>query len=50
MRDVRQLKKFATMSDAEIAAELQKQLHQQLLPGLPTKASLEDALHEKITP
>ncbi len=50
MREVRQLEKFATMSDAEIAAELEKQLRQQLLPGLPTEASLEDALREKITP
>ena len=50
MREVRQLEKFATMSDAEIAAELEKQLRQQLLPGLPTEQSLEDALREKITP
>ncbi len=50
MREVRQLEKFATMFDAEIAAELEKQLRQQLLPGLPTEESLEDALREKITP
>ena len=50
MREVRQLEKFATMSDAEIAAELEKQLRQQLLPGLPTEESLEDALREKIIP
>lgn len=50
MREVRQLEKFATMSDAEIAAELETQLRQQLLPGLATEESLEDALREKITP
>jgi hypothetical protein len=50
MREVRQLEKFATMSDAEIAAELEKQLRQQFLPGLPTEKSLEDALRENITP
>ncbi|MDE0484022.1 MAG: hypothetical protein OXI67_15700 [Candidatus Poribacteria bacterium] len=50
MQEVRQLEKFATMSDAEIAAELEKQLRQQLLPGLPTEENLEDALREKITP
>ena len=50
MREVRQLEKFATMSDAEIATELEKQLRQQLLPGLPTEESLEDAVREKITP
>ncbi len=50
MQDVRQLEKFATMSDVEIAAELEKQLRQQLLPGLSTEANLEDALREKITP
>ncbi len=50
MREVRQLEKFATMSDVEIAAELEKQLRQQLLPGLPTEESLEDAPREKITP
>lgn len=49
MREVRQLEKFATMSDAEIAAELKKQLRKQLLPGLPTDANLEDALRGKIT-
>ena len=50
IQEVRQLEKFATMSDAEIAAELEKQLRQQLLPGLPTEKSLEDALRENITP
>ena len=50
MQEVRQLNKFATMSDAEIAAELEKQLRQQLLPELPTEESLEDALREMITP
>ena len=50
MHEVRQLEKFATMSDAEIAAELEKQLRQQLLPELPTEESLEDALREMITP
>ena len=50
IREVRQLEKFATMSDAEIAAELEKQLRQQLLPGLATEESLKDALREKITP
>ena len=49
MREVRQLEEFATMSDAEIAAELEKQLRQQLFPNLPTDASLEDALRETIT-
>lgn len=49
MREVRQLEEFATMSDAEIAAELEKQLLQQLFPDLPTEASLEDALRETIT-
>lgn len=48
LREVRQLEKFATMSDAEIAAELEKQLRQQLLPGASTDASLEDAVREKI--
>ena len=48
LREVRQLEKFATMSDAEIAAELEKQLRQQLLPGASTEASLEDAVREKI--
>ena len=50
IQEVRQLEKFATMSDTDIAAELEKQLRQQLLPGLPTEQSLEDALREKITP
>ena len=50
MHEVRQLEKFATMSDAEIAAELEKQLRQQLLPELPTEESIEDALREMITP
>ena len=50
MREVRHLEKFATMSDAEIAVELEKQLRQQLLPDLPTEESIEDALREMITP
>ena len=50
MQEVRQLEKFATLSDAKIAAELEKQLRQQLLPELPTEESLEDALREMITP
>ena len=50
MHEVRQLEEFATMSDAEIAAELEKQLRQQLLPELPTEESIEDALREMITP
>ena len=50
IQEVRQLEKFATMSDAEITAELEKQLRQQLLPELPTEESLEDALREMITP
>ena len=50
IRNVRQLGKFATMSDAEVAAELEKQLRQQLLPALPTEENLEDALREMITP
>ncbi len=49
MQEVRQLEKFATMSDAEIAAELEKQMRQQLFPELPTEESLEDALREMIT-
>ena len=50
VREVRQLEKFATMSDAEIAAELEKQLRQRLFPNLLTEDSLEDALRERITP
>lgn len=46
---VRQLEKFATMSDTEIAAELEKQLRQQFLPELPTEESIENALFEIIT-
>lgn len=48
IREVQQLEKFATMSETEIAAELEKHLRQQLL-GLPTEESLEDAFREKIT-
>ena len=50
IQEVRQLEKFAIMSDAEITAELEKQLRQQLLPELPTEESIEDALREMITP
>lgn len=50
MREVVQLEKFATMSDAEIAAELEKQLRHQLLPELPPEESLDDAIREKIIP
>ncbi len=50
MQKVRQLEKFATMSDAEIAAEIEKQLLNQMFPDLQTEESLEEALREMITP
>ena len=50
MQEIRQLEIFSTMSDAEFSAELEKQLRQQLLPGLSTEESLEDALYEQVSP
>ena len=47
MQEIRQLEEFATLSDAEIAAEIENQLRQQLLPELPTDESLENAHREK---
>lgn len=49
-QEVRQLENFANMSDAEITAELEKQLRAQLLPELPTEENLQGALREMITP
>lgn len=49
-QEVRQLENFANMSDAEITAELEKQLREQLLPELPTEEKLEGVLREMITP
>ena len=49
-QEVRQLENFANMSDAEITAELEKQLRDQLLPEHPTEENLEGALREVITP
>ena len=49
-QEVRQLENFANMSDAEITAELEKQLRDQLFPKLPTEEDLEGTLREMITP